>query len=392
MPIDELSDIIRLPRKGKIRLGIKVEGEHSTYPQKVDYLVCPPEVQEVYGPKPTKLDIIFPSFDLEVIAPQYYRCYRRTYGLVCKGDGKTCRTKIDLATGTLADRNTKEWEYKEMKCGGEDCPEYEQKNCRRVMNLQVILPYVKGLGVWQIDTSNRNSIINVNSIISFLKAATGGRFAMIPLSMLLVKEERQTPTGKQLIGSLHFDKEDIRMIDFLQATRAIPKVLIEGEINEDEAPDDLFPGEILDKPTAMVPRNQGVEKQEPKAQQAKTNGAAQQPKSNGSPQAQKAEEPTPSPVSTNKPRGMSSPSPDSASPQKLTTGQKKAQIWGHLYNLGLKSNRSAVETWARAEVPEFTGMEKCTTAEIDKLHAKAMLESQAGKGEKKQEAESLFPS
>src|SRR4030042_4658744 len=104
MPIDELSDIIRLPRKGKVRLGIKVEGEHSTYPQKVDYLVCPREVQEVHGPKPTKLDIIFPSFDTEIIAPQYYRCYRRTYGLVCKGDGKTCRTKIDMATGTLADR------------------------------------------------------------------------------------------------------------------------------------------------------------------------------------------------------------------------------------------------------------------------------------------------
>ena len=126
------------------------------------------------------------------------------------------------------------------------------------------------------------------------------------------------------------------------------------------------------------------------AQVVEVNGTAQQPKSNGSPQAQKAEEPTPAPAGTNKPRGMSSPSPDSASPQKLTTGQKKAQIWGHLYAIGLKGNPSAVQTWARTEVYGFIDMEKCAPAEIEKLHNKAVLESQ-GKGEKKQEAESLFP-
>ena len=114
---------------------------------------------------------------------------------------------------------------------------------------------------------------------------------------------------------------------------------------------------------------------------------------NGAAPPQRTEEPTPAPAAPAKRRGTSSPSPGSAEPQKLNVGQMKAQIYGHLYTRGIKSdNLQAIRVWAQTEVPEFTKMEQCTPAEIEKLHNKAMLESQAGKGEKKQEAEPLFPS
>jgi hypothetical protein len=248
-PIEGLSDIVRLPRLGKIRLGIKVQGKESDYPRRVDWLVCPENVQKLYGDKPRMLPIMFPSSNAEVVAPQYFKCYRRTYGLVCKGDGKTTHAKIDKATGTLADRNTVEWEYKEMQCEGEDCPEFTQKNCKRVMTLMIVLPEVPGLGVYQLDTSNRNSIINTNSILFLLNRLTRGRSAMIPLKMSLMKEERQTPDGKQMIDCLVYNKDDIRPMDLLQGA-AVTNLLMEGEApDENEPPDDLFPPNVIEGST-----------------------------------------------------------------------------------------------------------------------------------------------
>ena len=63
-PIKGISDRPRLPRLGKIRLGIKVEEEgKKPYPRAVDYFVCPPEVQAVLGEKPRSLPIAFPTDD-----------------------------------------------------------------------------------------------------------------------------------------------------------------------------------------------------------------------------------------------------------------------------------------------------------------------------------------
>ena len=52
--IKGLSDKRRLPRLGKIRLGVKAISQKSgkEYPKETDYFVCPPEVQAVYGEKP----------------------------------------------------------------------------------------------------------------------------------------------------------------------------------------------------------------------------------------------------------------------------------------------------------------------------------------------------
>jgi len=60
MPIKGLSEQLRLPRRGKIRLGEKKKSEKTgkTYPISLDYFVVPDEVKKVYGEKPRKLDIM----------------------------------------------------------------------------------------------------------------------------------------------------------------------------------------------------------------------------------------------------------------------------------------------------------------------------------------------
>src|SRR4030042_2550629 len=172
-PIKGLSEQKRLPRLGKIRLGIKKKSPRTggEYPVATDYFVCPPEVQEIYGKEPKRLDVIIPVEDEEIWASQYYRQYSRSRGLVCKGDGETCRRMVDIATGDIANRDTKEIVYREgCECIGKDCQHYKGNACQEVMNLQFLLPKVQGLGVWQIDTGSINSIMNINNCATMIGA------------------------------------------------------------------------------------------------------------------------------------------------------------------------------------------------------------------------------
>ena len=88
MPIKGLSEIRRLPRLGKIHLGERATSPSGKeYPRATEHFVVPADVEEVYGPTPVALDVMFPVEDEEVFAAQFYRAYSRSRGLVCKGDG-----------------------------------------------------------------------------------------------------------------------------------------------------------------------------------------------------------------------------------------------------------------------------------------------------------------
>lgn len=169
MPIYGISDFKRLPRLGKIKLGKKQKTQKGTeYPIQTKYFVCPENIQEIYGPEPQELDIMFPLNDTEIVFPQYLKQYGKT-GLKCKGDGKTAMAMIG---GIL----------KEKTCtpGASECA-----GCKPIGVLNVILPKVPGFGVWQVWTSSWNSIVNLNSSIDMIKAMTGGKIAFIPLKLKL---------------------------------------------------------------------------------------------------------------------------------------------------------------------------------------------------------------
>jgi hypothetical protein len=247
-PIKDMSDIVRIPRLGKVRLGIKVPGskEKSPYPRATDYFVCPDEVQKVFGEKPTELEIMFPVEDPGQFAQQWLRCYSSTQGLVCIGDGETSRRKVDLTTGDIAGRDTKQWEWKdELPCNPEECPHYS-KQCRRVMNLLFLLPKVPGLGVWQIDTSSFYSIVNINSMIKMLKGVLG-RCSMIPLTLALGPIE-VTPRGmtKKTVHVMHI-KKDIKLADLAKLTLLPPAQVLIPEPEVEEPPEDLYPSEVLEE-------------------------------------------------------------------------------------------------------------------------------------------------
>lgn len=252
MPIKGVSEVRRLPRLGKIRLGIKVEEPRKNpYPRATDYFVVPDEIKGYVGDKPRQLQIMFPVEDKEVFAQQYLKCYSFTQGLVCRGDGTKCIRKVDVITGDIANHATDHWEFKDMTCDVETCPEAigdpergVRPQCRRVMNLLFVLPDVPGLGVWQLDTSSFFSIVNINSCLDVIRGLCG-RISGIPLKLSLEPRE-VTPPGikKKTVQVLHL-RSDLKLSDLQRIASKPPAKALMPAAEEEEPPADLFPGETL---------------------------------------------------------------------------------------------------------------------------------------------------
>ena len=242
MPIKGISNLIRLPRLGKIHLGEKVESPgKNPYPRATDYFVCPKEVRDICGEKPKELHILFPTDDPDQFAQQWLRAYSLTQGLVCIGDGETCRRKVDKKSGAFASHITEVWEWRDsLPCNPQECPVYVKRDCKRVMNLQVCLPDVPGIGVWQIDTSSFYSIVNINSMVALLQS--WGRCRMIPL-ILTMGEQEVSPEGqkKKKVHVLQL-KLEMTMGEVVRlAAQPVVKLFLPVTVDDEEAPTDLFP-------------------------------------------------------------------------------------------------------------------------------------------------------
>lgn len=263
MPIDGFSNRVRLDRLGRIRLGIRVQNPRvpndptQTIPKAVDYLVCPPEVQQVYGEKPTSIyPIMFPTNDPNEWLSQFYRCYGLTYGLTCFGDGITAKQKVDTDTGAMADRSTVEghWVWKEeLTCNPEKCEQFLKKRCRPIMRLQFMLPEVPGLGVYEVATTSYHSRMNIQSQIAMVRnmaeTLTGkAQIALIPFTLAMGPQEVNPPGQKRkTVWILHL-KHETKLGDFLrlvinprgqfQLTEGVAQTAEEAE--KEELPGDLM--------------------------------------------------------------------------------------------------------------------------------------------------------
>lgn len=264
-PIDKLSDIRRMPRLGKIRLGIKVEPEgKNPYPRATDYFVVPDEIKDHVGEKPKKLNIMFPTEEVDKFAQQWLRCYSLTQGLVCKGDGVVATRKLDVETGDIAHRSTQEWVFRDKwGCDPEDCEQYREKQCRRVMNLLFMMPDVPGLGCWQLDTTSFYSIVNVNSCVDLIRSMCG-RISFIPLTLSL-NPIQVSPPGitKKTVHVLAIGSE-FKLVDIQRLGLVAPERIMLPVLAEEEAPEDLYPEQKLVKAEAKTQEEPPAEPTEEK--------------------------------------------------------------------------------------------------------------------------------
>jgi len=184
--IEGLSSIRRLPRLGKIRLGVKKISKKTgkEYPAETEYFVCPAEVRKIYGDEPKELRIMFPINDPEVIFPQCYKWYGTSMGLKCKGDGVNA---LRLNEQTM--------EMEEREC---PCEMLENNSCKQRASLIFILPNVAIGGVYQIDLSSYHSIVDINSSIDYARALLNDKISMIPFILKRVPTETHKDGQKQI--------------------------------------------------------------------------------------------------------------------------------------------------------------------------------------------------
>lgn len=168
--IDDIESVAKFPRRGKIHLGIKVPyqkgGETKYRPKEVDYLVCPPEVQEIYGEEPKEVPIALPSNDITEVIPYAFKYWKSGAGLFCKGDGK-------IANRAMAVKSARGAMFEEIECPGEDCEYYQSKKCNLQACLMVHLPHVDMFSVYQIDTGSWHSVVNVINSLKLIKKQFG---------------------------------------------------------------------------------------------------------------------------------------------------------------------------------------------------------------------------
>lgn len=273
------SDVRRLPRLGKIRLGEKRKSESSgkEYPAALDHFsfVDVPWVEEVYGAKCTTLDIMIPHENPDVFFPQALKAYRAS-GLFCQcTDGETAlRVRVGPDDkGKVQDEQGEAWiqaqgldvqvgDMFEMTCPHFECPLYEAKKCKGIGRLLFMLPKVPRFGVYEITTSSRNSMIDINSYVEAIRAAAG-RVSMIPLKLNLVEKEVQAEGKKKNIRSLEIVWEgSLQQLTGLARARALPAPVGADQLPsraelDREVPEDLYAhggSEPAAKPTREAPR------------------------------------------------------------------------------------------------------------------------------------------
>lgn len=201
--ITGMSDIRRMPRAGKIRLGIRVPKKqkdsrckHNNFPQELcgycsfpkdsDSFIVTPEIEKVYGVQPKELDIMFPTENRDMFAPQSLKMYKGRM-LFCRGNG-TVATRIDQEKGIPF----------QMEC---PCNFYETGECKPQMALMFLLPSVTVRGLYQIDTTSVTNIVTINSNLDYLMMMLR-RVAFVPLKLRRVPQTLQTPEGRTVTKAL----------------------------------------------------------------------------------------------------------------------------------------------------------------------------------------------
>lgn len=230
-------------RLGKIRLGVWVERGDKSHPESRDYFVCPPEILAVIGDdKPRELEIMFPVDDPEVLFPQALKAYRGAKGagkLWCYGDGQVAYR-----------RNGDGPERVKREC---PCELLEQKKCEARATLNFLLPDVPGIGVWQIETGNKRSIVSLNSDLETYRGLFGG-LRGIPFTLKMIDEpmERWDEAAKRMrADTAHVLKLDTKrtlreIVEWRKALGRPVEALMLPEADDDEPAPEASPEDEWD--------------------------------------------------------------------------------------------------------------------------------------------------
>lgn len=240
---DGPQNIIRLPRLGKIRLGVKaVSKSGKEYPKETSFFVCPDEVKKKFGEQPTRLPVMLATEDDEQNYRQYYSVYGSNQRLKCQGDGET------------AERRNEKGEIEKMECPTPDHCEYAKANgkdgkpgCRSRFDLMVVLPDVSVGGVYQISTGSINSDIDIRSGILMARNLYG-RASWVPMEVVREPMKIAEPGTNKMNTHYPVKLQPIGNLETVMAVRKDPMLIPTGETTRYLLPEPIIEGEEPDTP------------------------------------------------------------------------------------------------------------------------------------------------
>jgi hypothetical protein len=210
------------------------------------------DIAEVYGKKPTKLEVIFLHDDPREVFPSEYALWTRR-GRFCHGElvqvtnGGGTHYKMQAIRRTREHPEGEPWpgERKYLDgprkgqpvegCGA-DCPELESGNCGPSGDLYFILEQFPTLGtICRLHTGGKTSVPNLSNAVAQLHSWNGGRLKGVKATLRVTPEMRWHPgsdgrwetsvvpilsleIGGKTLESLVADmKEPVRLIQETQA-------------------------------------------------------------------------------------------------------------------------------------------------------------------------------
>lgn len=169
----EQTVILNLPEVGRLKIGMKNE---KGYPQSLDYFRPTGKYAELFtqacGPKPSTLQIVFPSDNAEAVCNERYE-YRDDKGaLVSRGDGRT----FEIWNGKQYAPYSIEQYPNIMEQIAQKYPTKKGMESWQVaLTLMFIVPAVRGVvGVWRFDTKGgASSVKNIRNSFDSVLAIRG---------------------------------------------------------------------------------------------------------------------------------------------------------------------------------------------------------------------------
>jgi hypothetical protein len=249
----------RLPRLGKIRLGIMKKGRGgSEYPSATDHFVFDeqvPELAELFGDNCREIDgVMIPS----EIEHNWLKTSRSAYsrsGLFCRSYDaeKATRTNMGLNDkGKPRDpqghafleeqgQDVEPGMMYDLPCLADECPYYAQKKCKKLGRIMFFILKSPRFGVYEISTTSINSIRNVYSAAEAIKE-TAGRITGIPLSIILQPLAVQPEGKKKTVFVLNLEFKSGGVGKLLEVAATAPGTKLIGAPEQvDDTPDDLYP-------------------------------------------------------------------------------------------------------------------------------------------------------
>ncbi len=260
----------RLPRIGKISAGQLVDSPGGKQcPTNLPHFIASPTkasnspeaieaFRAVYGATPQRIEVMFPFNTVEENLGSALRCYGAGAGLLCKSVDGHKAMAVNRETGELYER----------PCGWQTgCEAFQRGDCRETHCITLMLPKVRGIGVWQYDTGSPNNAKAISGALLAVKAM-GVAISRVPFIMERQEVECQVKGKKRrvwitVLRQMSFSPEELvaqvrqqalaggDMMGILPAPSLV-------EPADESKPADLYPDDQADdEPPAELPQAKG---------------------------------------------------------------------------------------------------------------------------------------